>query len=88
MEDHGPIESNPVFIALTYAERREYEEHQEEIKKSWPVTHVAEKGPQLSHLISDIMVEEGEASSGAASISFSFILGLLSAIVALLFFLV
>ena len=82
MADHGPIESNPVYISLTYKERKEYEVFQKEVKDSFPENE--DTGPQLAHLVSDIV---GAASSGAASLGFSSILGLLSAVIALLFFL-
>ena len=86
--ESAPIESNPVYLSLTYSERKEYEKFEKEVKESFPDSTEAEGGPQLSHLISDIMVGQEGANSGANCLSFSSILGLLSAIIAFLFFLV
>lgn len=80
--DTAPITANPVYKELTYEERKEYEDFAAEVAETFTPM---EEGPELAHLISDITSGQEETQNSAGTASFSFILGIISAFVALVF---
>ena len=78
--DTSPITANPVYQELTYAEKKEYDDFAAEVAENF--TPMVE-GPELAHLISDITSGQEESQNSAGIASFSFILGVISAFVAL-----
>ncbi|KAI6646325.1 hypothetical protein LOD99_9277 [Oopsacas minuta] len=83
VNDYAPIEANPVYKSLTYEEVAEYEKQSTALAESFPVF---EADAELSSLISDITdTGEEELTSGVGRLSFSLILGIIGALIALIF---